>query len=292
MSKQQGRAPAALTSVVAAVLTALTLVACGKNKDFATKSGSVPTPTPETEVSQVPAARGPVRPAAGFQAPNVQGSGVQVLDAGGKLGDPVDPDETAEVTTIEGGDPTKIGMVKSPVTDETSALTCPSGLLVAGTCVGAVDVLAWRPSTATNNASVLVSTRGESCTEAGNPVCSLLKSKATALGYKVTGAAFRALNEADATKPSVAGLTMALQICHGSRVAEGSERITDTTSSCSTEQEFIWGLRAAQTGTIPLFRWQASGFHVLSTSNTVPPAPGFSLNPAAPLLHVLPPLSR
>lgn len=261
---------------------------CGNRKQFAGRGDAAIPPNaadqgPESDLNKT-------LPQGGYTAPEIKGSGTQIVGTDGSLPPPVDPDENPEVTVIEEGDPTKIGLVKSPRFSGSIPLTCPLGVLFDSTCLQFSNVYAWRPAGDSDDAHLMLSARSEPCTEASNAICTYLQSKTASQGVRSFGVMFRSLAPSMVTLPELTPFIEKLHICHGPQNTLGLEVIVIGQSpQCPAATEVLWGFRAGQAGTVPLFLWNKSGSDVLSLSSTTPPAAGFALKMQAPVLHVLPP---
>jgi hypothetical protein len=269
---------------------AILLSACGNKSRFSTKSDTVPPepPSPSADSSQASKANGPFR---GYDQPDIKGSGSNRIDGSIVFGAPVDPDEQAEVTNLENGDPTRIGPVKSLPTDQTGPLTCPGGLRISSKCLYGIGVHAWKLNGAPDGSSIMHSSRSQQCDTSGDNVCAHLKAKVPR-GYVVSAPVFRSLSQAEAQDPLVSSLATSITICHGSSNREGGSSIASNSAQCATVTETLWGFQSAQSrdgvSTVPLFLWQKDDSDILSLSGTVAPAAGFVAFPQ-PVLHVLAP---
>lgn len=266
--------------------TAAMAIACGKPSRFASKGSEpevtpAPTSVPETR-------RAPVK---GFEDPELRGSATQNIGGPAVLGAPVDPSESQVVTKIEGGTPTNIESVKSLVTDKTTPVACPGGIVI-GNCIPGVPVFRWAPAATADDARTLVS----SCKGVPSSFCDPLHARAAALGIQYSGrTAFVALQEPEAGNTQLRSIMSSITICHGSLDSPnpGGEYLLSQGLSCVKYSETFWGFRERQatpsTATVPLYQWNSGPSVVLSLDKSLPPAPGFQLNSVTPILYVLPP---
>jgi hypothetical protein len=268
------------------IAAAAILVACGKPSNFSSK-GNEPEPTPiPTPVPE--AARAPIQ---GYDDPELRGSATQKIGGPTVLGNPFDPAETAVLTKIENGTPTKIGGVTGPITDKTTGITCPGGIII-GTCIPGIPVFRWGPLPAADDSRTLVS----SCKGEQGTFCDPLQARAKELGVQYSGkAAFVALSEPEAGNTQLRNMMTSITLCHGSLDSPnpGGEYLLTTGQMCVKFPETFWGFREPQTtpgaSTMPLYHWSNGSTVLLTLSKDAAPAPGFQLRSASPILHVLPP---
>lgn len=268
------------------IAAAAVLVSCGKPSSFSSNGNSpeptpVPTPIPEK-------LRAPIQ---GYDDPELRGSAAQKIGGPAVLGNPVDPDETAVLTKIENGTPTKIGTVTGPITDRTTSILCPGGIII-GTCIAGVPAFRWGPLPASDDSRTLVS----SCKGEQSSFCDPLQTRARELGVQFSGkAAFVALSEPEAGNTQLRNIMTSITLCHGSLDSPnpGGEYLLTTGQMCVKFPETFWGFREPQTtpgaSTQPLYQWSKGSTVVLNLSNVTAPAPGFLLKSPTPLMHVLAP---
>jgi hypothetical protein len=268
------------------IAAAAALVACGKPSNFSSK-GNEPEPTPAPTPVPVQA-RAPIQ---GYEDPELRGSAMQKIGGPTVLGNPVDPDETAVLTKIENGTPTKIGGVTGPITDKTTGITCPGGIII-GTCVPGLPVFRWGPVPAPDDARTLSS----SCKGESSPACDAFQARANELGIKYSGkVAFVAFGAPEAGNTQLSNLMTSITLCHGSLDSPnpGGEYVLTAGLSCVKFSETLWGFREPQTtpgaSTMPLYQWSNGSSILFNLSKDTTPAPGFLLKSATPILHVLPP---
>ncbi len=282
--------PVSLPLVAALLLGSL---ACGKGNSF--KGGGNKS---EAEAVPAPPPPPPARELQGYTAPEIVGQDIKVIgDGTSALADPVDPDETSEVTRIQDGQVTKIGAPTTVVSDRHSQATCPdSAQLSDGSCLIPQAVYLWTPEGATDQANAILSIRSDSCKPSlSDSLCSHLQTHAYSAGYRsFNNVAFRSIELPESPSAVLQSILTSVSICHESVPSNGSEKevvLGDLSNgACTSELDTFYGLTQQVKGTVPIHRWIKGQSIVLSVDGETAPGEGF-IKADKPAFYALPPSS-
>jgi hypothetical protein len=262
-----------LWPVLATVAVGSVITACGESSGFK-GSGAEDKPPKKTVTRAQPPPAPQEQDIRGYTAPPLRGTNAELIGGGpASLGSPDTPEAVPVPTEIKDGIKTKIADPTGPVTTDSTAVTCPNGIIFTnGSCMSAVPIYLWTK----DDSDPVLSRESANCDSAAG-LCKKLSDN----GFSSSEISFYSIQPDAQTLSASPGSFKRITICHGG-IQSGYEKIVASTGEdppCTAESETFIGLSTEILGaTKPVFKWTKGPAATLSLSNSSEPDAGYVID--------------